>query len=177
LKMVGLVEAAGRKIKGFSGGMKRRVGIAQALVNDPKLLIVDEPTSGLDPEERIRFRNLLVNLAADRAVLLSTHIVEDIGQTCRDMAVLSHGRVIFRGSPAELINAAQGHVWILKTDSPEKPDHAMTVISMLHLTDGIQYRLVGPDASAYPQAEITQPGLEDGYVWLMKTAGQEGDAT
>ena len=165
LKMVGLADTAGRKIKGFSGGMKRRVGIAQALVNDPKLLIVDEPTAGLDPEERIRFRNLLVNLAADRAVLLSTHIVEDIGQTCRDMAVLSHGRVIFRGSPTELITAAQGHVWTLTTDSLEKPDHAMTVISMLHLTDGIQYRLVGPDASAYPQAQVTQPGLEDGYVW------------
>jgi len=173
LKMVGLADAAGRKIKSFSGGMKRRVGIAQALVNDPRLLIVDEPTAGLDPEERIRFRNLLVNLAADRAVLLSTHIVEDIGQTCRDMAVLSHGKVIFRGSPAELITAAQGHVWTLTTDNPEKPDHAMTVISMLHLTDGIQYRLVGPDASAYPQAQVTQPGLEDGYVWLMKTAGQE----
>jgi ABC-2 type transport system ATP-binding protein len=175
LKMVGLADAAGRMIKGFSGGMKRRVGIAQALVNDPKLLIVDEPTAGLDPEERIRFRNLLVNLAADRAVLLSTHIVEDIGQTCRDMAVLSHGRVIFRGSPAELITAAQGHVWTLKTDSLEKPDHSMIVISMLHLTDGIQYRLVGQDASAYPQAQVTQPGLEDGYVWLMKTAGQEGE--
>ena len=173
LKMVGLADTAGRKIKSFSGGMKRRVGIAQALVNDPKLLIVDEPTAGLDPEERIRFRNLLVNLAADRAVLLSTHIVEDIGQTCRDMAVLSHGRVIFRGSPAELITAAQGHVWTLTTDSLEKPDGAMTVISMLHLTDGIQYRLVGPEASAYPQAQVTQPGLEDGYVWLMKTAGQE----
>jgi len=176
LKLVGLADSAGRKIKGFSGGMKRRVGIAQALVNDPKLLIVDEPTAGLDPEERIRFRNLLVNLAADRAVLLSTHIVEDIGQTCRDMAVLAHGKVIFRGSPAELINAAQGHVWMLKTDSPEKPDHAMTVISMLHLTDGIQYRLVGPGASAYPQAQATQPGLEDGYVWLMKNAGQEDEA-
>jgi ABC-2 type transport system ATP-binding protein len=175
LKMVGLVDAVGRKIKGFSGGMKRRVGIAQALVNDPKLLIVDEPTSGLDPEERIRFRNLLVNLAADRAVLLSTHIVEDIGQTCRDMAVLAHGQVIFRGSPAELITAAQGHVWTLKTDSLEKPDHDLTVISMLHLTDGIQYRLVGPEASAYPQAQVTQPGLEDGYVWLMKTAGQEAE--
>jgi hypothetical protein len=91
------------------------------------------------------------------------------------MAVLSHGRVIFRGSPAELITAAQGHVWTLKTDSLEKPDHSMIVISMLHLTDGIQYRLVGQDASAYPQAQVTQPGLEDGYVWLMKTAGQEGE--
>ncbi len=92
LEMVALKDAAHRKIKGFSGGMKRRVGIAQALVNDPKVLIVDEPTAGLDPEERIRFRNLLVNLAADRTVILSTHIVEDIGQTCRDIAVLGKGR-------------------------------------------------------------------------------------
>ena len=108
LDMVGLASEARRKVKGFSGGMKRRVGIAQALVNDPKLLIVDEPTAGLDPEERIRFRNLLVNLAADRAVILSTHIVEDIGQTCRDMAVLSKGQVIFRGSPTDLTHAAEG---------------------------------------------------------------------
>jgi ABC-2 type transport system ATP-binding protein len=177
LEMVGLAQESGRKIKGFSGGMKRRVGIAQALVNDPKLLIVDEPTAGLDPEERIRFRNLLVNLAADRTVLLSTHIVEDIGQTCRDLAVLSRGQVIFRGSPPELIQAASGHVWMLTTSDAEKPDHELTVVSMLHLTDGIQYRLVGPDASAYPQAQVTQPGLEDGYVWLMKSAGHEVEAT
>jgi len=177
LHMVGLDEAAGRKVKGFSGGMKRRVGIAQALVNDPKLLIVDEPTAGLDPEERIRFRNLLVNLAADRSVILSTHIVEDIGQTCRDMAVLAHGRVLFRGSPAELIRAAGGHVWSFTTSGLEKPDHNMTVVSMMHLTDGIQYRLVGPDAVGYPQAQSVQPSLEDGYVWLMKGSGQEVDVS
>ncbi len=173
LQMVGLVEAAGRKVKGFSGGMKRRVGIAQALVNDPKLLIVDEPTAGLDPEERIRFRNLLVNLASDRSVILSTHIVEDIGQTCRDMAVLAHGQVVFRGSPVEVIEAAGGHVWSLTTSGLEKPNHDMTVVSMMHLTDGIQYRLVGRDATDYPQAQAVQPGLEDGYVWLMKRSGQE----
>lgn len=172
LEMVGLSGEAGRKIKGFSGGMKRRVGIAQALVNDPKLLIVDEPTSGLDPEERIRFRNLLVNLAADRTVILSTHIVEDIGQTCRDMAVLSHGKVIFRGSPTELTQSAAEHVWMLVCAGLEKPDHDLTVVSMLHLAEGIQYRLVGPNAANYPSAQPTKPGLEDGYVWLMKSAGQ-----
>jgi ABC-2 type transport system ATP-binding protein len=177
LDMVGLSAEAGRKIKGFSGGMKRRVGIAQALVNDPRLLIVDEPTAGLDPEERIRFRNLLVRLAVERVVLLSTHIVEDIGQTCRDMAVLAHGQVIFRGSPAELIGAASGHVWTLTTSSTEKPDHDLTVISMLHLTDGIQYRLVGAAANGYSAAQAAQPGLEDGYVWLMKNAGHALDVT
>jgi len=172
LEMVGLGENAGRKIKGFSGGMKRRVGIAQALVNDPKLLIVDEPTAGLDPEERIRFRNLLVNLAADRTVLLSTHIVEDVGQTCRDLAVIARGKVLFRGSPAQMIQAATGHVWTLTASSLEKPNHGLTIVSMLHLAEGTQYRLVGETAADHPSAQPVQPGLEDGYVWLMKSAGQ-----
>jgi ABC-type multidrug transport system ATPase subunit len=157
--------------------MKRRVGIAQALVNNPKLLIVDEPTAGLDPEERIRFRNLLVNLAVDRVVLLSTHIVEDIGQTCRDIAVLSHGRVIFRGSPTELIQAAAGHVWTLISPDIEKPNHDLSVVSMLHLAEGIQYRLVGASAETYPMAQPVQPGLEDAYVWLMKSVEQPVDLT
>ncbi len=175
LEMVGLSENAKRKIKGFSGGMKRRVGIAQALVNDPKLLIVDEPTAGLDPEERIRFRNLLVNLAANRTVLLSTHIVEDIGQTCRDLAVIARGKVLFRGSPAELTQAAAGHVWTLTSTELEKPDHGLTIVSMLHLAEGTQYRMVGENVESYPNAQPTQPGLEDGYVWLMKNAGQSID--
>jgi ABC-type multidrug transport system ATPase subunit len=173
VEMVGLSQAADRKIKGFSGGMKRRVGIAQALVNDPRILIVDEPTAGLDPEERIRFRNLLVDLATDRVVILSTHIVEDIGQTCRDMAVLSKGQILFRGSPVELTRAAEGRVWTVLSRDARKPNNTLTVVSMLHMTEGIQYRLVGADAQEYPQAALAQPGLEDGYVWLMKSAGQE----
>jgi ABC-2 type transport system ATP-binding protein len=176
LEMVGLAENAGRKIKGFSGGMKRRVGIAQALVNDPRLLIVDEPTAGLDPEERIRFRNLLVNLAVDRTVLLSTHIVEDIGQTCRDLAVISCGKVLFRGSPTQLMQAATGHVWTLTTSSLEKPNHGLTIVSMLHLAEGTQYRLVGESAVDHLSAQPVQPGLEDGYVWLMKNTGQAIEA-
>lgn len=172
IEMVGLNQAANRKLKGFSGGMKRRVGIAQALVNDPKLLIVDEPTAGLDPEERIRFRNLLVDLAVDRTVLLSTHIVEDIGQTCRDLAVLSKGKILFRGSPAQLTQAAQGRVWTLLSPDGRKPDNGLTVVSMQHLADGTQFRLVGADASHYADAQTTPPGLEDGYVWLMKSAGE-----
>jgi len=176
LEMVGLSQESGRKIKGYSGGMKRRVGIAQALVNDPKLLIVDEPTAGLDPEERIRFRNLLVRLAAERTIILSTHIVEDIGQTCRDMAVLARGQIIFRGSPVDLTQAADGHVWTLTTSDLEKPDGNLTVVSMVHLAEGIQYRLVGHSVAGYPAAEVVQPGLEDGYVWLMKRAGHAVDA-
>jgi ABC-2 type transport system ATP-binding protein len=169
LEMVALQDAAHRKIKGFSGGMKRRVGIAQALVNDPKILIVDEPTAGLDPEERIRFRNLLVSLASDRTVILSTHIVEDIGQTCREIAVLAQGRVLFRGKPAELTQAADGHVWNVTSARLEEPERGLTIVSMLHLSDGIQYRLVGAQAESYPRAEPARPSLEDGYVWLMKS--------
>jgi ABC-2 type transport system ATP-binding protein len=171
IEMVGMSDSANRKIKTFSGGMKRRVGIAQALVNDPKILIVDEPTAGLDPEERIRFRNLLVDMASNRVVILSTHIVEDISQTCRDMAVLSHGRIIFRGNPQELIKAAEGNVWTVITNEAQKPNNGLTVVSMLHLAEGIQYRLVGLSATEYPNAVPAQPSLEDGYVRLMKDSG------
>jgi ABC-2 type transport system ATP-binding protein len=167
LELVGLSEDADRKLKGFSGGMKRRVGIAQALVNDPRILIVDEPTAGLDPEERIRFRNLLVDLAGDRVVILSTHIVEDIGQTCRDMAVLHQGRLRYRGSPAELIASAQGRVWQIVSDNGHKPNQGLVVVSSQHLAEGIQYRVVGEDVGAYPGAIPLPPSLEDGYVWLM----------
>jgi ABC-2 type transport system ATP-binding protein len=151
--------------------MKRRVGIAQALVNDPHIVIVDEPTAGLDPEERIRFRNMLVDLASERIVILSTHIVEDIGQTSRDMAVLASGKLLFRGSPAELIKAAEGRVWTLTTPSTQKPNNGLIVVSMLHLAEGTQYRLVGASTAGHPDALQAAPGLEDGYVWLMKSTG------
>lgn len=168
LELVGLADAAERKLKGFSGGMKRRVGIAQALLNDPQVMIVDEPTAGLDPEERIRFRNLLVDLASERIVILSTHIVEDISQTCRDMAILDRGVLRFRGSPTELIARAQGVVWQIAAQDGNKPNHNLVVVSTLHLADGVQYRVVGRDVAAYPDARPVSPSLEDGYVWLMQ---------
>ncbi len=171
LAAVGLGAEAGRKIKGFSGGMKRRVGIAQALVNDPRILIVDEPTAGLDPEERIRFRNLLVGLAEDRVVILSTHIVEDIGQTCRDMAVLAKGRLLFRGGPQDLTAAAEGKVWTVEAADGTKPDGGCVVVSMLHLAAGIQYRIVGDRPRGFAEVRPAAPSLEDGYVRLMNAAG------
>ena len=166
LDTVGLADVAGRKLKAFSGGMKRRVGIAQALLNDPQLLIVDEPTAGLDPEERIRFRNLLSDLAGDRTVLLSTHIVEDVAQTCRNLAVMTGGRVVFTGTTWDLVGAARGAVWTVTTAGP-KPEGAFTVVSTLHLGDSVQYRVVGTPAPA--GATPADPSLEDGYVWLMRT--------
>jgi ABC-type multidrug transport system ATPase subunit len=166
LEIVGLANVANRKLKTFSGGMKRRVGIAQALLNDPQLLIVDEPTAGLDPEERIRFRNLLADLAGDRTVLLSTHIVEDVAQMCQRLAVMANGRVAFQGSTAELIQAAESHVWTL-TSSGSKPDGDFTVVSTLQLGRGVQYRVVGSPPAAAPGHSV-EPTLEDGYIWLMR---------
>lgn len=169
LDVVGLNDVSERKLKGFSGGMKRRVGIAQALLNDPQLLIVDEPTAGLDPEERIRFRNLLSDLAGDRTILLSTHIVEDVAQTSRNLAVMHKGRGIYQGTAADLIQTAQGKVWTVETEGG-KPDGDLTVVSTLHLGNSVQYRVVG-EPSAHPGATPASPSLEDGYMWLMRTQG------
>ena len=166
LEIVSLSNAANRKLKTYSGGMKRRIGIAQALLNDPKLLIVDEPTAGLDPEERIRFRNLLSDLGGDRTVLLSTHIVEDIAQTCRNLAIMKSGKVVFQGTTTELVGETRGKVWIITTQGI-KPEGNFTVVSTLNMGTTIQYRVVGelsPRAGAVP----AEPSLEDGYVWLMR---------
>ena len=165
LETVALSNVAGRKIKTFSGGMKRRLGIAQAIINDPQLLIVDEPTAGLDPEERIRFRNLLSDLGGNRTVLLSTHIVEDIAQTCQNIAVMKSGQALFQGTIAQMLQATQGKVWLLKTPGP-RPEGNFTIVSALNMGASVQYRVVGdlpPLAGAVP----AEPGLEDGYVWLM----------
>lgn len=177
LEIVSLTSVANRKLKTFSGGMKRRVGIAQALLNDPRLLIVDEPTAGLDPEERIRFRNLLSELGGEgregreRTVLLSTHIVEDIAQTCRNLAIMQQGRLIFQGTTLDLIGEARGKVWVVST-SGEKPQGNLTIVSTLHMGSTIQYRLVGAldHPEQYEAAEVTpaEPSLEDSYVWLMR---------
>jgi ABC-type multidrug transport system ATPase subunit len=172
LETVALADVAGRKLKAFSGGMKRRVGIAQALLNDPRLLIVDEPTAGLDPEERIRFRTLLAELAGDRTVLLSTHIVEDVGQTCQNLAVLTGGQVIFQGAVLDLIAAARGKVWMVSSAGP-KPEGNFTVVSMMHLGDRAQYRVVGEPVQPLA-ATPADPTLEDGYVWLMRERRQSG---
>jgi ABC-2 type transport system ATP-binding protein len=170
LEIVSLTGVARRKLKTYSGGMKRRVGIAQALLNDPRLLIVDEPTAGLDPEERIRFRNLLSDLGGERTVLLSTHIVEDIAQTCRNLAVLKNGRVVFQGTTIDLIGQARGKVWIVTTNGSRssRPTGEITVVSTMHMDTSVQYRVVGePAPSDESEAVTTEPSLEDSYVWLM----------
>jgi ABC-type multidrug transport system ATPase subunit len=173
LEMVSLADVAKRKLKGYSGGMKRRVGLAQALLTDPRLLIVDEPTAGLDPEERIRIRTMLseLALAQERVIILSTHIVEDVAQTCRRLIVLHQGQTHFDGAPEELAALADGRTWQVTTNGI-RPSH-LTVVSLLPRANGIEYRVVGeprPEDGATPLA----PGLEDGYLWLM--SGKESKA-
>ena len=173
LELVGLRDAANQRLKEYSTGMKRRVGIGQALLGAPRLLIVDEPTAGLDPEERIRFRNLLADLASDRLVLLSTHIVEDISQSCREMAVLHQGRILFRGTPGELAARARGHVWEMVLPHGERPPRELAVVSTIQLPEGTQYRVVGRELTATAAISVT-PTLEDGYIWLMNQAARPG---
>jgi len=171
LDQVRLTEAAPRRLKTFSGGMKRRVGIAQALLGDPQVIIVDEPTVGLDPEERVRLRNLLSEAAARCIVILSTHIVEDISQSCNDLAVIARGQVLFRGSPRDLIAPARGNVWQVLTNG-ERPTGEVAIVSSLQLQTGTQYRVLGKPAAG-EAAQPAEPSLEDGYMWLMRGESRE----
>jgi ABC-type multidrug transport system ATPase subunit len=168
IELVDLGDVADRKLRGYSGGMRRRVGIAQALLNDPELLVVDEPTAGLDPEERIRFRTLLSRLADRRTVVLSTHIVDDIAQTCTELAVLGRGKVIYRGTVGELTAQASGRVWtVLGSGSPPSPSVG-TVVSVLPQTDGTtRYRIVAGTPPTVDAEPIT-PTLEDGCIALAQ---------
>jgi ABC-2 type transport system ATP-binding protein len=170
LDAVGLVEAGKRMLKAFSGGMKRRVGIAQALLGEPRLLIVDESTAGLDPAERVRLRNLLADLARERIVMLCTHIVEDIGQTCSQMAVLDQGRELFFGSPQALIEQAHGQVWTIVTAGVQ-PNEDLRIVSTLQVQNGMRYRVLGKRPASY-EAVASEPMLEDGYLWLMTQAAR-----
>jgi ABC-type multidrug transport system ATPase subunit len=149
--------------------MKRRLGIAQALLGNPQILVIDEPTAGLDPEERIRLRNLLTRLAENRIVLLSTHLVEDISQTCERVAVLDQGQLIFDGEVQQLVEAAKGHTWQFLAGSNYVLLDDLSVIGTLPQREGVLYHVVGqpPDNGAQDLKPLA-PTLEDGYVWLRR---------
>jgi len=178
LETVNLWDHRRRKVREFSGGMLQRLGIAQALLGDPRLLIVDEPTAGLDPEERIRFRNLLAMMGGERVVLLSTHIVADVESSCSDMAVIRKGQVIFRGAPEDLVRAAEGRVWQVRCSRPmferlrDAGERTITVIGAKDSGDVVEARVVcagrpvlGEGASVSAAADTT---LEDAYIALME---------
>ncbi len=157
-----------RKVKTFSGGMIRRLGIAQALINSPKLLIVDEPTTGLDPEERIKFRNLLSEISGDRVVILSTHIVGDISSTCNDLAILNKGEIIFHSEPEKLIKIAEGKTWkiIVPEEKLNEVRSRLSIISMIINHSHLELRVVGDSVDGF-DAEQVEPNLEDAYIYLM----------
>lgn len=167
LSMVNLTDVCRNRMQTYSGGMKRRVGIAQALLGKPTLLIVDEPTAGLDPEERVNFRRLLSDLAKESIVILSTHIVEDVSQSCSDLAVLMKGKVIYQGSPSQLIEKCKGKVWNVIIKNEDKLGSDLIVISNIQSQEGISYRVLGNPSSHYHSVPV-EPNLEDGYMWLMQ---------
>lgn len=178
LELFDLAGAGKRALGKYSGGMLRRVGIAQALLADPQVLIVDEPTAGLDPEERVVFRNLLTDLAADRVVLLSTHIVSDVESVASDIAIMAGGRLRARGSPPELLRRAEGQVWEL-TVSPEtltQLRERYLVSRMVRDADGVRVRLLAPTAPS-PEAVPVSPDLEDAYLTIVHQAPADHTTT
>jgi len=170
LEQVGLYEVRDRKANKLSGGMKRRLGIAQALIGDPQIVIVDEPTTGLDPEERIRFRNLLSDMSQrDIIILLSTHIVGDISSSCRNMALLNNGEVAFQGAPDGLIEKAKGHVFQIEAIDSELDTikEKYPVISTVPAENGWEVQVVADKLNGFPGKEI-EPNLEHAYVYFME---------
>lgn len=168
LQVVNLVDAAKRPLGSYSGGMKQRVGIAQALLNDPQLLIVDEPTVGLDPEERVRFRNLLSDLSGERIVILSTHIVSDVEATATRIAMINKGRLLRDAPPEDLLKELESKVWKWTVSSAELPalKQQFVISGTIRRSEGVEIRVVN---STQPnvQAVNVSPNLEDVYLFLI----------
>jgi ABC-type multidrug transport system ATPase subunit len=172
LLVVNLKDAAKRALGGYSGGMKQRVGIAQALLNDPQLLIVDEPTVGLDPEERVRFRNLLSDLSGQRIVILSTHIVSDVEATATEIVIINKGCKLQHHTPEKLLKILDGKVWQWIVPSSELPvlKQKHIVSGMVRHSEGVQVRVVS-ESSPDSEAQPILPSLEDVYLYLVSLNG------
>lgn len=170
LDQVGLLEVRDRQANRLSGGMKRRLGIAQALIGNPRIIVVDEPTTGLDPDERIRFRNILSQLSQHEVtIILSTHIVGDISSTCQGMALLNRGELVFAGAPENLVKLAEGHVFKLNLTQAEYEivKERYNVISTIPVEDGWEVQIVSDDVPEYNYSQII-PNIEDAYVYYME---------
>ncbi len=170
LDQVGLLEVRDRQANRLSGGMKRRLGIAQALIGNPKIIVVDEPTTGLDPDERIRFRNILSQLSQhDVTIILSTHIVGDISSTCQGMALLNKGELVFSGSPEDLVKKAENHVFKLSLtpNEYEMIKDKYNVISTIPVETGWEVQIVSDDVPEF-SSEIISPNIEHAYVYYME---------
>jgi len=171
LEMVNLHTVAGRTVGGFSGGMKQRLGIAQALINDPDVVIVDEPTAGLDPEERVRFRNVLSDIGMGKLVILSTHIVSDVESIATDIAIMRGGTLIAFARPEDLLRGAEGSVWelVVLSEAFEQLRRTMKISSAVRKSDGVHVRVVTPERPA--MATRAEPTLEDAFLYAMNFDG------
>ena len=170
LEKTGLIDKQNKKNKQLSGGMKRRVGLVQALLNEPPILIVDEPTTGLDPEERIKIRNLLVDFGETRTVIFSTHVIEDIASTCNKLGIMQKGNLIFNGEISELLKNAENHVWnCLITNEKEilELSRYATISSKQYVNGNIMTKIISEEKPRIDciRAEVT---LEDAYLYMMK---------
>jgi len=171
LHIVNLFEARKRPLGNYSGGMKQRVGIAQALLNDPQLLIVDEPTAGLDPAERVRFRNLLSDLAGERIVILSTHIVSDAEATATEIAIINRGYLLEHARPERLLQAVDGKVWqwVISSTELTAAKQQYLISSTARRGDGVHIRVVG-ETPPGSDAQAVTPTLEDAYLHFISSA-------
>lgn len=169
LRNVNLWDRRNDKIKTYSGGMKQRVGVAQALLNLPRIIVVDEPTSGLDPRERIRFRNMLAEMSKNRIVIFSTHIVEDISTSCREVAVLNEGEVIFQGSPESMRKQAAGKVWesIIPEEKFADWRSVLQIVSHIREKKGIKIKFISKKSPETLETKAVEPTLEDAYLLLL----------
>lgn len=174
LEKVNLSEQRKTRVRAMSGGMRRRLGIAQAIIHDPKVIVVDEPTAGLDPEERVRFRNLLCEIARERLVILSTHIVGDIEATCEDIAVLNGGKILYQGKVASLLDRVAGKVYSAEVSAMELPkvQEQYMVTGILNTGSTASIKIVS-DTVPFPGARPIQADVEDAYLYLMHN-GKEG---
>lgn len=172
LEKVNLLDQKKTRVKSMSGGMQRRLGIAQAIIHDPRVIIVAEPTAGLDPEERVRFRNMLCEIARDRVVLLSTHIVGDIEATCEEIAILNHGHFIFRGRIVELLNMVSGKVYTatIYTSELDSVKERYLVTGILTSGSLTTVKLIA-DEKPFESATSASADVEDAYMYIMH--GQE----
>ncbi len=175
LEAVGLSREAKQKIKTFSGGMKQRLGIAQAMLNDPHILILDEPTAGLDPKERVRFRNLISAFSKDRIVILSTHIVSDVEFVAEDIIMMKAGQVLHFGNPQKIVSEIDGKVWecTVPTDSAEKYAAAYNTSNLRHTGENRTVLRIIADRPPMGNAARVQPTLEDLYLFYFKGENKE----